>query len=322
MSVLSVQTIGGVVPMKGVGLESKIFDMSFDGFAAVSGPASRVLAGTRSSTPPPFSLGEVAGSGPAMRVEKPNKPLPAIPPSDPTPREQLAPAADHSRATGFKNPDEVKYTSVHKVVYTDLKSRGVSLPGLRLLLSSSDGMRKLSGAFTDEGAMAISTSNPVKMDWDLGVALVPYHMAGCLCMVSSIAGKPAPGKLPAFIDLYKRYDVLVKETLVFCVDTRSKDEHAKDFGNIILRHAVSTADYLSFFVRNWDVLRLRVDEVDTMNITWVNKLLNPMRKHIALIRARFLAEHNARLEVRAWNQADEEERDAAKALTFDDPEFD
>lgn len=310
--------------MKGDGVENRIFDRSFDGFAAASGPASRVLAGTRSSTstPPSFSIEEAVGGGPVTRVDRPNKPLPAIPPNDPTPREQLAPAVDHSRATGVKNPDEVKYTNVHKVVYTDLKSRGVSLPGLRLLLSSSDGMRKLSGAFTDEGAMAISTSNPVKMDWDLGVALVPYHMAGCLCMVSSIAGKPAPGKLPAFIDLYKRYDVLVKETLVFCADTRSKDEHAKDFGNIILRHAGSTADYLSFFVRHWDVLRLRVDEVDTMNTTWVNKLLNPMRKHIALIRARFLAEHNARLEIRAWNQADEEERDAANALTFDDPEFD
>ena len=275
MSRVIVSMVGGTVPMTGALLEARMFDLSF------AGPVARL------PTRLPLAI-------PALETS-----LGRPPPQDDV--RAAAPTID------IKNPDEVKYTKVHKVAYTDLKYRGVSLPDLRLLLSSSEGMRKLSNAFTDEGAMAISTSNPVKLDWNLDAALVPYHMAGCLCMISSIAGKPAPGELPAFVDLYKRYEMLVREILVFCVDARSTEEHTKDFRNIILRHAGSTADYLSFFVRTRDVLRLSIDKVNVMNNTWVNKLLNPMRKRVALIRARLLAEHVALLAFHAWNQADEEE---------------
>ena len=307
MSVVSVETIGGTVPMKGDGLESRIFDKSFDGFAVVkTGPTARV-GGRPAAPPPPPPFDTAAGGGPSTRVEsKPNKPLPPAP-------VEHAPLHQGQAVSRITNPDDVTYARVHKEVYLDLKTRDVLISKLQVMISTTQGTARLHRAFVDLSTMAISTKTFAKVSWSLDASLVPCHIAGCLGMVTYIS----VGKTIVVAPLYKRYARLVHDMLTF--SNGDSEEHGKEFAAMVARHAETTADYVAFFVLSGDVIRLSVEHVNGMNAKWMNQLLVRMDKHVALARVRFAAERTALAAVVSMGGKAEDEGGAASERTLAEP---
>ena len=264
--------------MKGDGLESRMFDKSYDSFAVVkTGPTARV-GGRPAAPPPPPPFDTAAGGGPSTRVgSKPNKPLPPAPVVEQAPPHQGEPV---SRIT---NPDDATYARVHKEVYLDLKTRDVLISKLQVMISTTQGTARLHRAFADLSTMAISTKTFAKVSWSLDASLVPCHIAGCLGMVTYIS----VGKTVSVAPLYRRYASLVEGILSVCSNDADREEHGREFAAMVARHAETTADYVGFFVSAGDIIRLSVEQVDGMNAAWMNKLLDRMSTRVALARERF-----------------------------------
>ena len=264
--------------MKGDGLESRMFDKSYDSFAVVkTGPTARV-GGRPAAPPPPPPFDTAAGGGPSTRVgSKPNKPLPPAPVVEQAPPHQGEPV---SRIT---NPDDATYARVHKEVYLDLKTRDVLISKLQVMISTTQGTARLHRAFADLSTMAISTNTFAKVEWSLDASLVPCHIAGCLGMVTYIS----VGKTVSVAPLYRRYASLVEGILSVCSNDADREEHGREFAAMVARHAETTADYVGFFVSAGDHIRLSVEHVNCMNAAWMNKLLDRMSTRVALARERF-----------------------------------
>lgn len=286
--------------MKGVTVENKLFDKTFDAVASISGPAARVPA--RPTQPPPADV----GGGVLTHVPKPSRPPPVVPQPETVARESLRRGPP---AVVMRSPDDVAYAKVHKEAYLKLKAQDVLVSKLRITVSTADGNHRLNRTFLDLGGMAISTNTFATVGWNLDESLVPCHMAGCLGMISFISAD----KTLAVAPLYKRYAALVKEVLSLCDGPVDKETHGKEFAEMVSKHAGTTADYLGFFVCTDDLLRLSVADVDGMNRNWASGLLDKMSKRVALVRARSAAQRAARVAVQNMTGSCRDDGDDAGA---------
>ena len=287
----SATVVDARVPFPGDSLESKMFDTTFDGVAAVAqGSGAKMknksLEVAAASINGRFLGESVVAAGPVLRLP-PGRSPPPLPELEgalgrPPPRDAI-PTADVKVGHPVvpRSPDDTPFDKLHWAVYAELGKHGITITRLSGLLANLRGTTKLDDAFTGDGVRAVSIGNGHDLqDWAVDAALVPYHVAGCLGITYYIMRKPSAMTFHAF---YKRYRELVGEMVLLC-EGDTDGAYAREFADVILHHAGTASAYVNFFLSTHRVVKFGAGDANRFNEMWMNKLFHAMSSKISEVR--------------------------------------